>query len=392
MKPVFKRLLIAGLVIVAGAVAALFLFGAREPRYRGRPASAWARDLSHPDPVVRSNAAVAIRSIGADAAPIWEKALSQKDSPLKKPFLAEARKLPLWGRRMFNRIFKPFDPDAERLAAIRALEVLGSNAPVEPALRGLRVTDPQVASMAAATLGRIGRPAVPGLIVALEDPNQGVRSLALFSLGIIGPEADQAAPTLVRQLSGSPTNSQPQILYVLGRIGPPAVAPLLEAMKSPDPETRVAAASAFGPAGPMSSNVPPALVVASRDPVSQVRLAALETLGRVQPASPESVTAFSLALRDTDPGVRLRALHSLARAWVRAAPAVPELIPFLDDPGAEFRLHAALVLEHIGPAAKDAVPALKSRLQDSDAAVRERAAAALKKIEPEPPPGTGGSL
>lgn len=391
MNPVLKRSLTVGLAI--GAVAALALalllvFGYREPAYRGRSASAWGRDLNSPNPLVRSNAIEAIRVIGVEAAPVWERALSQEESRFKKPFLARAQKLAPWVRRGVVRFLKPFDPDMDRLAAARALEVLGSNAPVEPALRGLRVNDPQTASIAAATLGKIGRPAVPGLIASLADPDPGVRSLSLFALGTIGPQAEDAAPALVRLLSDNQTNNRPQIVFVLGRIGPPAVIPLLEALHSHDVQTRALAASAFGATGPMSSDVPPALILATQDPSPRVRLSAIEALGRVRPAAPDSVAAFTTALRDSESSVRLGALQSLARAWVRAAPAVPDLVTALEDANPEIRFHSALVLEHVGPGARAAVPALKARLQDNEASVRERAAAALKKIEPDPAPAT----
>ena len=53
---------------------------------------------------------------------------------------------------------------------------------------------------AALTLGRCGRPAVPGLIRALSDPDSNVRFYAAQGLGRMGPDAAATIPALEKML------------------------------------------------------------------------------------------------------------------------------------------------------------------------------------------------
>src|SRR6185503_18829487 len=145
--------------------------GKPEPVYRGRTVTAWARDLNNPDPLVRSNATEAVRALGPEAAPALARTLGKRDSLFKKPFLAFAPRLPVTWRQKLSRVLKPFNATADRLGAVQALGLLGTNAPVQPFLKALRDPDRQVSALAAAALGGIGAPAVPGLVAALDDPD-----------------------------------------------------------------------------------------------------------------------------------------------------------------------------------------------------------------------------
>ncbi len=386
MRRLSNRTLVIGAVLAAVAVLAVLvvtIFVGRGPVYKGRPAMAWGRDLNSPDPAVRSNATDAVRALGAEAVPIWTTALRRQDPIFKTLYLATARAVPAAVRRPLTRVVKPFVAQVDRLAAANALSLLGPSAPVEPLLAALKGTDRQVSFIAATTLGKIGKPAVAGLIAALSDPDGNVRSLSCSALSVIGPPAAEAGPALICQLSDPHTNNRSHVIYALGRIGQPAVAPLLEALKSSDLQTRALAAFVLGTGGPMAKEVSPALIAATTDDAPLVRQNAVEALGKVRPASIESVRAFTAALQDGEPAVRLKALQALAKAWPRAEPAVPVLIKTLDDADAEIRGSAMVVLELIGPAARAAVPALKRSLADGNSTVRTKAAAALVKIDPD---------
>jgi hypothetical protein len=80
------------------------------------------------------------------------------------------------------------------------------------------------------SLGRIGAPAVPGLIQALEHPNRDQRLRAAKVLARIGPDAAQAVPILVELLNDQDEEIRKASARALGQIGPAAesaVEPLL---------------------------------------------------------------------------------------------------------------------------------------------------------------------
>ncbi len=145
--------------------------------------------MNSPYPNVRSNATAALRAMGTNGIPSLLKTLQRREPILKRPFLLLAPKLPIWFRRSFIRVFKPFDATGDRLAAVNALAALGTNAPVPPLLKALHDPERQIAAQAATALGNVGEPAVPSLIGALNDRDGYVRSMACYALSTIGPHA-----------------------------------------------------------------------------------------------------------------------------------------------------------------------------------------------------------
>jgi HEAT repeat protein len=384
--------------LACALLAGLAVFGIfqrlhrREPVYAGRPVSAWAHDLSHPDPQVRSNASVVLLGGGSETLPSLVRLLQRRDPLLKRPFVQHAPVLPLWLRQLYLRRFKPLDAANDRLAAVQALMLFGTNAPIAPLARALRDSERSVAAQAATALGQMGRPAVPVLAAALEDPDAYVRSMTCYALSLPGPAAAEAVPALIRRFADPQPNIPPQVAYALGRIGPSAVPALTDALKHPDPRIRMGAAQGLGAIAIRApdTQVGPSLATAAGDTDVGVRFAAVDAIGQLRPLSPEAVTALTEALRDVDSAIRRKALEGLQRAGRRAAPAVPALIRALDDESDPVRAGAARVLANVGPAASNAIPSLKVRLSDPDPVVRSNVVRALGRIEPEtlptPPP------
>lgn len=69
-------------------------------------------------------------------------------------------------------------------------------------------------------LGRIGEPAVPPLIQSLDDPNPLIRYRAASVLARIGPDAYEAVPALVRHLNDVDFSVRREAARALGQIGP----------------------------------------------------------------------------------------------------------------------------------------------------------------------------
>lgn len=89
------------------------------------------------------------------------------------------------------------------------------------------------------TLGRIGAPVVPDLIVALGDSDPQRRVDAARILARIGPEAEAAVPALTNALADPYEPVRLAATRALGQIGPAAersVRPLLELLRNGTPD------------------------------------------------------------------------------------------------------------------------------------------------------------
>jgi HEAT repeat protein len=136
-------------------------------------------------------------------------------------------------------------------------------------------------------LGKIGVPALPGLITTLEDPTPSVRLRAIRPIVAMGHVASDAAPTLARCLKDGDPHVRQWAAVALGQIGPAAAGGgpgLIEALKDPEPTVRQAAAAALGTLGNLEAVEP--LQSATADTNLAVQKAARLALQRLQPAKP----------------------------------------------------------------------------------------------------------
>ncbi len=127
---------------------------------------------------------------------------------------------------------------------------------------------------AIAALGVLGDPAAtPSLLPFLTDKVQ--RAAAATSLGMIADP--RAVEPLLAQFEAGDAAYRPAAVLALTRIGAPAAPALVQALKSPDPAMRLAAAEALG--GAKSPLANQALVVSLSDPDPRLRVFALACPG-----------------------------------------------------------------------------------------------------------------
>jgi HEAT repeat protein len=108
-------------------------------------------------------------------------------------------------------VLLPLDAWTEQQAAADALGRIGPPA-VPPLVAALESSDPQARLRAAEVLARMGsdaKDAVPALTRLLDDPNESIRKAATRALGRIGPAAEEAVPALVRALLESESRVVP---------------------------------------------------------------------------------------------------------------------------------------------------------------------------------------
>lgn len=249
---------VAGVGLLCWAILSVVL--RPEPEYHGRTLTDWSLDLLTASAVTRSNTIHVLQTLEPEVAvPALSRQAQRRDSWLRRPFMAVSHRLPLGWRRAFINYHQPFRARDERLAALKALALFGTNAPADVLIQVLRDPDPHLANQAAVGLAGCGPSAVPGLSGALRDPNPRVRSLACSTLSQIGPPAAPAAA----QVAGLLTDADPQLVaqavHALTTLGPAGVSHLLPALQHPLPAVREKVAFALGAMGPSARGAVPAL-------------------------------------------------------------------------------------------------------------------------------------
>jgi HEAT repeat protein len=213
------------------------------------------------------------------------------------------------------------------------------------------------------------RPAVPLLVQAIRDPLPEVRLAAAAALMVLsGPEAVE---TLVNGLG------DPQIRWVcilgLRQAGTPAVQILLR--PTGDPELDFWKQHVL--AGMRENAIEGCVETLDREKDVGTRSAALCTLVQIRDAR----AAWPVVRMMGDPQVGHVAVFLATRM---GKVAVEPLLLTLRDENPEARIRAAVALGELRDPL--AVPALRGLSQDPDPAVRSAASKALQRIAPVPPP------
>ena len=234
-------------------------------------------------------------------------------------------------------------------------------------------------------LGRIGRPAVPALIQALQSKDLEVRIFAVDALELMQDDATEAVPALIAALDAPSFVLRGQVVEVLGRIGPPAAlaVPALKAKLSQErfgadylltlerigkaavpvlveifqrgvrdflqPEDSPPGVGAFLRLGTEAREAAPALRPYLTDKRPMIRAAATVALGAVAPDTPGIVPALIEILKYPSPDSKnpdAATPEQRAKEW--------------------FGAEAALVLAWIGPPARSALPVLLENLKEQE--------------------------
>jgi HEAT repeat protein len=158
---------------------------------------------------------------------------------------------------------------------------------------------------------------------------------------------------------------------------------VLDVLKDPNPQVRLAAAQAVESRAPEMRKDVAALLEGLGDPNIFVRWVLARTLGKIggKPA-PGVVEGLARALCDRDMNVRMTAAASLEVYGKDAEAAVPALLKLAGMADAEVRTVIIDALGVVGRDARSIVPVLARELENPDARVRRSAATAIEKFGP----------
>jgi HEAT repeat protein/PBS lyase HEAT-like repeat-containing protein len=216
-----RRLLISSVVgVVLTVVAFCFWISSRMALQAGKSVRQQTVQLLSPDDRVRKQAEAALKHEGSNAIPELVHLLREQDAAWRTTIWATTPKLPRALRRTIARTITWTNAFEVRVAAARALGLLGSNAlSAAPALvDALQDNKREVSLEAAGALGRLGPGALPELLPALYHTNAQVRHAAVYAVGHFGSEASPAAPRLTELLQDTNELIRSSAAYSLSRI------------------------------------------------------------------------------------------------------------------------------------------------------------------------------
>ena len=287
--------------------------------------------------------------------------------------------------RAFIGMLEPGRPTKSRRLAATALGALGRRA--RAAVAALRVAlegkDLRVRVGAAHALWQIERQVDTKLLLTLAQGEEPFFGNPVWNA--IGPEAQAAVPGLLQALQSPDETFRLSATIALGHLGQSirakeAVWALAARLKDGSIAVRRGAACALGKMGPKAGEAVPALIEALQDTNRDIRVVAASSLGQLGPAASTAVPHLGRAVKDAEAAVRRSAASALGWIGPAAKAAVPALIEALKDKDENTRSNAALALGRVGPVAKTVIPALSATLQDESVRVRNCAACALAEI------------
>jgi HEAT repeat protein len=350
--------------------------------------------LKDPRPEVRREAILALGAMDFAAAPAVESiAAAFKDADT---VIAATYALGRIGR-------VPDDVDAtiranakskDTMLATTSLWALARIHPEDKALRAevteklidrLKESDPMV--RVAAARGLASLPPAPEITASIWEKafancDETTVLQALDALAALGPSG---VPELIEALKFEKARSP--VVYVLGRIGPPA-APATKALSTliNDKDECLAddAILALANIGPGAKEAVPMLIETLKKNGDAHARAIVYALGKIGPDAAAAVPLLFELLKGSDRHVVMESAWALANIDPSspevAAKTIPILMAGLSDNSTLIRTGAAEALGVLGPKASDALPALQKAMNDDDKAVRDAAAKAVHQI------------
>jgi HEAT repeat protein len=336
--------------MAAIVVVLAWVFRPREPVHQGKPLSYWVDRFGN-DIESHTECQAAFRAIGPKAIPFLMSRARRQDAMSQRLYRAVWPRLPGVLQRRIRQ------PDPISYAVHRRIGFI---------------------------LGGIGQPALPTVLTALQDRNEGARLVAVQAMGRIAPKSDGAVRLVENLVADSNRLTRVYAVLALGRMNPNsvlAVPALIRALRDSDVTVRAHAAVVLGELGPQA-----------RDAVPELRN--LLNMGDSYTRQPAAVALWRID-RDTN------SVPPLIAELKQAIQPGPRLLfprPASTGPGLRFSNPATTcqvclkTFAEMGPQAKAAVPAIMEAIRTVPrlerrglpvALVIRWAREALEQIDPE---------
>lgn len=336
-----------------------------------------------------------------------------KDQDAKARMRAVSICMKLGDRRMAKHLvplMSDSNPSVRQVTAV-ALGALGDPASAPSLITALKDVKPTVRQYASESLGQLRDPkSVQPLVSALKDPIPNVRAAAAKALGefkdpsTVAPlialmkenDWDRRMELLAQfcaSLEGSGLHmdhARENAAAALGKMGKPAVSPLVACLKDPDPMTRQLALAALGQIGDTEPIDAIAALLKTRQPPEKYPVAEaawnkiIERISKQEkdPRAVKGMNEMRKRLEESendagDGGIRLAAAESLGN--MKDPRAVTLLLQLVGDASRSVRAQAIESLSaQNDPSALDVYV---SALRDPDERVRQSAGEALMEAK-----------
>jgi HEAT repeat protein len=170
----------------------------------------------------------------------------------------------------------------------------------------------------------------------------------------------EAVPYLLDKLDTQDAREMWTVIEILGKIGEPAVLPLIDSLKSDNKDVVKLSSRILGDIKDKRA-VPPLIGLLDKEDFN-IRGYACESLGKIQDTS--AFTSLSLCLKDSVELVRKNAAVALGR--LKDKRAIPYLIQGLSDPHFSVRMTSELALVEMGkPSVKPLIKLLNTDKTDT---------------------------
>lgn len=367
-----KRRILIALTVLVVIVVALFLRRWRAGQlasFQGIPATAWALTLPpNFNPSATNLTPIAFQTMGANAVPPLRAMLKAREPWYSRLFVQQARSLPTGVRNYLAGKIKPGRSGMRRVAAARALGVVGTNATAAVPDLVAALSENDLRWAAAQALASIGGPAIAALTATTTNQDFKIRHAAVYGLGQAGTNALPATAMLIERACDPVQEIRASALYSLGQIGRRGVPIVLEAFSTYDPAHRTAAIEAIRAMETPPRQVFVTLLEFSTNASPQVRRNSLEALQTLRINHARVLGAYFHALEDPDPGVRASATRALGQANVwKTKPVLGEI--------------TLRLLGRSGSLDSNVHQALNDLLADPDASVRAAAQQTLASLQ-----------
>jgi HEAT repeat protein len=140
------------------------------------------------------------------------------------------------------------------------------------------------------------------------------------------------------------SGSRQRIAWVLTKIGPPSIPIFMELLKDRSEQTRSIAMWGLGEIGPEAGTAVAAIAESLKEKNATVRLAAVIALGKIGPKARTAGPAMIEVLKDKDALLRWAAIQALQQIGLEAASSIQALTALLADDNREVREAAAAAL------------------------------------------------
>lgn len=286
---------------------------------------------------------------GTNSIPGLVELLQKHDSFFRNKAWRLLRKLPPRIRLQLATRFPPTAAEYVRESAAHGLGLLGPQAheAIPDLIRALPDKEGRVSVEAAWALSRVGEAALPALLIALQNQDSRVRHSAINAIIQMNPKSRLALPNLVQLLDDPVEQVRSSAAYALTAMGLPGTFALISVADEGSPHARNAASNVLAGAYLTIRSAESSLYLMTQDTSPIRRERAIKALSRLRGAGDLAVDTATYLLQDAVVEVRVAAIEVLGAMGSRSQPSIPQLLPLASAPEECIRNAARRAIEEI---------------------------------------------